>query len=262
VELPARAGGLRADRRRLVAEREVLIGQLIRSNEDLERFAYAAAHDLKTPLRSIDNLASWIDEDAGDAMPPASREHLRKLRGQVRRMERLLSDVLEYSRIEHRRNPQSAELIDGAALMETVVSLASPPDGFTVRHSGFEALRLPRMPLQQILHNLVSNAVKHHDKPAGTVDVTAENTPSGLIVRVCDDGPGIAPEFHGRIFEMFQTLKPRGDTDGNGMGLTLVKKLVTLHGGDIAVESQPGLGACFRFTWPQAMAEAPPQGQE
>jgi len=228
----------------------------MRSNEDLERFAYAAAHDLKTPLRSIDNLASWIDEDAGDSLAADSREHLHKLRTQVRRMERLLADVLEYSRIEHRRDPRSTELVDGGALMDTVVSLAAPPDGFTVRHSGFHGLPLPRMPLQQILHNLIGNAVKHHDKPSGTVEVTADHTPPHLVIRVRDDGPGIAPEFHGRIFEMFQTLKPRSDKDGSGMGLTLVKKLVTLHGGDIAVESQPGQGACFRFTWPHVIADA------
>jgi len=240
-----------------VAEREVLIRQLMRSNEDLERFAYAAAHDLKTPLRSIDNLAAWVDEDAGDTLDSVSRDHLHKLRNQVRRMERLLADLLEYSRIEHRRNPKNTEVMDGAALMDTVVALVAPPDGFTVRHSGFSGLHFPRMPLQQILHNLVSNAVKHHDRETGMVEVTAQDGADGMTIRVRDDGPGIPPEFHGRIFEMFQTLKPRADTDGSGMGLTLVKKLVTLHGGDIAVESQPGQGACFRFTWKQA-----PQGQE
>ncbi len=249
-ELTARAGRLLTERRRLVAEREVLIRQLMRSNEDLERFAYAAAHDLKTPLRSIDNLALWIDEDAGEAMDAASRDHLHKLRKQVRRMERLLGDVLEYSRIEHRRSPESAERMDGAALMDAVVALVAAPEGFTVRHSGFAGLSLSRMPLQQILHNLVSNAVKHHDGTAGTVEVTAERAPGGLVVRVCDDGPGIPVEFHARVFEMFQTLKPRTDKDGSGMGLTLVKKLVTLHGGEITIESPPDRGVCFRFTWP------------
>ena len=255
-ELTARAGRLLTERRRQIAEREVLIQQLMRSNEDLERFAYAAAHDLKTPLRSIDNLALWIDEDAGEAMNAGSREHLHKLRNQVRRMERLLGDVLEYSRIEHRRGPRSTERMDGAALMDAVVALVAPPEGFTVRHSGFAGLSLPRMPLQQILQNLVSNAVKHHDKPSGTVDITAENGADGLVVRVRDDGPGIPAEFHARVFEMFQTLKPRTDKDGSGMGLTLVKKLVTLHGGEIAIESQPGQGACFRFTWPEGKKPA------
>jgi signal transduction histidine kinase len=250
-ELIARAGRLLAERRRQVAEREVLIEQLMRSNEDLERFAYAAAHDLKTPLRSIDNLACWADEDAGDTLAAASREHLHKLRNQVRRMERLLSDVLEYSRIEHRRSPKSAELIDGAGLMDAVVALVDPPDGFTVRHSGFEGIGLPRMPLQQILHNLIGNAVKHHDKTSGVIEVMAERGPDGLVVQVRDDGPGIPAEFQAKVFEMFQTLKPRSESDGSGMGLTLVKKLVTLHGGEITVESQPGQGARFRFTWPE-----------
>ena len=146
--------------------------------------------------------------------------------------------------------------MDGAALMDAVVALVAPPEGFTVQHSGFAGLSLPRMPLQQILQNLVSNAVKHHDKPSGTVDITAESGADGLVVRVRDDGPGIPAEFHARVFEMFQTLKPRTDKDGSGMGLTLVKKLVTLHGGEIAIESQPGQGACFRFTWPEGKEPA------
>jgi signal transduction histidine kinase len=251
-ELGAKAGRLVAERRNILAGRERLVQQLTRSNHDLERFAFATAHDLKSPLRSIDNLASWIEEDAADSLPEDSGEHLRKLRSQVRRMERLLDGVLEYSRMTADMEAGEGEIISGTTLMEDIVALVAPANDFTiVAAEQFDALQIQRMPLQQILYNLVMNAVQHHHKGEGRVEVSVEDLGGRLAFSVRDDGPGIDLQYHEKIFDMFQTLTPRSNRESSGMGLAMARKLVAAHGGDISVDSKPGYGACFRFTWPK-----------
>jgi signal transduction histidine kinase len=114
------------------------------------------------------------------------------------------------------------------------------------------------MPLQQVLINLVSNALKHHDKKTGCIEVSVEDLGTKLEFTVRDDGPGIPPEFHEQIFKMFQTLKPRDQVEGSGMGLAMVRKYIEFAGGQIAVESEVGRGSTFRFSWPkQPMEEEP-----
>jgi len=107
------------------------------------------------------------------------------------------------------------------------------------------------MPLQQILMNLISNAIKHHDKAQGCIEVSVEDCADRYVFAVQDDGPGIAARFHDQIFKMFQTLRPRDQVEGSGMGLAMVRKHVELHGGTIGVESGQGRGSIFRFTWPK-----------
>ncbi len=119
------------------------------------------------------------------------------------------------------------------------------------------AARLPtlvseRVPLEMVLRNLISNALKHHHHPqTGQVTVSATEQATFVEFAITDDGPGIAPQYHDRIFQMFQTLKPRDQVEGSGMGLATVKKLVESYGGNIHVDSRAGQGATFRFTWPK-----------
>lgn len=233
---------------KVLAEREHLIQKLTKSNQELERFAYAAAHDLKSPLHSISNLSQWIEEDLGDALGN-SKEHMTKLRQQVQRMKKLLDDLLEYSRVEQKLTPDETKIVDGDTLIKNIISLISPSNAFIIMTSeAFKSIQVPRMPLQQIFFNLIQNAVKHHGKAGGLIDISVEENDSEYTFKVCDDGQGIAPEYHQKIFEMFQTLAPR-HKDGTGMGLAFVKKLVTANGGDIKVESSVGQGTCFVFTW-------------
>ena len=106
------------------------------------------------------------------------------------------------------------------------------------------------MPLQQILLNLTGNAIKHHDKSTGQIEVTAEDLGSLQAFAVSDDGCGIAAQYHDRIFKMFQTLKPRDQVEGSGMGLAIVRKYIDQSGGSLSLESSEGAGSCFRFTLP------------
>ncbi|HEX8385350.1 MAG TPA: PAS domain S-box protein [Rubricoccaceae bacterium] len=235
-----------AELARRVAERTA---ELERSNRELDQFAYVASHDLKGPLRGIDNLASWIAEDAAGVLPDESRRHLGLLRGRVQRLEALLESLLVYSRAG--RTSGMAEPVDVAALLRDVVDVLDLPAGFTVEPAGpLPTLETYRAPLELVFRNLVSNAVKHHDRPDGHVRVSARVAGRFAEFTVADDGPGIAPEYHERAFELFQTLRPRDEVEGSGMGLAVVKKTTESLGGTVRVESTPGAGAAFTFTWP------------
>ena len=234
------------------AERERLIKALAQSNKELDDFAYVASHDLKAPLRVIDNAARWLEEDLDEVLDEESRENIGLLRNRVKRLEKLLDDLLEYSRVGRKMNASYAEVISGDALANDLLLLLDSPPDFAIRfNAGFRQLNFYRMPLQQVLLNLISNGIKHHDKGAGAIDVTVEIGTDELVFTVSDDGPGIAPEFQEKVFKMFQTLKPRDQVEGSGMGLSLVKKQIEFLGHTISLESQVGEGCRFRFTWPK-----------
>lgn len=227
--------------------------ELERSNRELDQFAYIASHDLKAPLRGIDHLANWITEDAGTLLPTPSLEHLAKLRGRIQRMDRLLDDLLLYSRVGRRDG--APEAVNTATLVKDIVNLLAPA-GFTVTVADdLPTLMTPRAPLEIVLRNIIDNAFKHHQRPQeGNVQISA--LAQGDFVEFCikDNGPGIDAKFHERIFGVFQTLQPRDQVEGSGMGLALVKKTVEHRGGQVRVESMLGQGATFWFTWPKAPA--------
>ncbi len=226
--------------------------ELEHSNRELDQFAYIASHDLKTPLRGINNLAQWISEDAKEVLPEASTEHLVKLRGRVQRMERLLDDLLAYSRVG--RSEGKAESIETRALVEgVVVYLLTLPEGFTIHIAEtLPTLMSPRAPLELVFRNLIGNAIKHHLQPQqGTVEISAQEMGDFIEFCVRDNGPGIAAQHHERIFGMFQVLRPRDIVEGSGMGLAIVKKAVEHRKGKIRIESVEDKGTAFYFTWPK-----------
>ena len=259
------------------AQREALIRALERSNRDLDQFAYVASHDLKAPLRGISNLSSWIEEDLAAVMTPDARDQMALLRGRVHRMEALIDGVLQYSRAGRVRAP--AERVDTRALAGEVVELLAPRPGARVEVApGLPEVLAERVPLQQVLLNLVGNALKYAGRedarvrvsaepaagpdggpwdagPAGRAGATGEQrvaAPAWFRFTVADNGPGIAPQYHERVFGIFQTLQSRDRVEGTGIGLSVVKKIVEAQGGRAWVESAEGDGARFHFTWPAA----------
>jgi len=233
---------------------------LMRSNQELDEFAYAASHDLKAPLRVIFNASKWLEEDLEPYLTPATREDMDLLRRRVVRMEKLLDDLLEYSRIGRTADERRTEILSADKLIDNILGLIDLPAGFAVNLSpSLAGILVKRMPLQQILVNLIVNAVKHHNKKTGCIQISVEDLETHLEFAVRDDGPGIPAQFHEQIFKMFQTLKPRDQVEGSGMGLAMVRKHVEFSGGRIVVESEEDHGSTFRFTWPrlQQREEAP-----
>jgi signal transduction histidine kinase len=228
--------------------------ELERRNQELDDFAYVASHDLKAPLRAIHNLATWVIEDTGNTLPEAALSHVALLQQRVQRMDNLLAGLLEYSRIGRITGETSA--IDTSNLVKQTLDVCDIPAGFAITVAdSMPVLTAPRVLLELIFRNLIGNAVKHHDRGRGQITITGQDRGADVEFTVTDDGPGIPKEYYGRIFQMFQTLKPRDEVEGSGMGLALVKKTLDVHGGTIQVEPAPRRGTTFRFTWPKLGAD-------
>lgn len=235
-------------------EQKRLVLSLARSNEELDQFAYTASHDLKAPLRGIANLSAWLEEDLGTAITEPAREKLSLIRGRVHRMEALIDGILNYSRIGRVRHPHRQ--VDVGQLLTEVIELLAPRKGVTIEvEPDLPVLITEPISLQQVFLNLIGNALKHGKSDAPRVRVGALD--AGLFHEfiVADNGQGIAPEYHDKIWGIFQTLEARDKVEGTGIGLSMVRKIVELHGGRAWVESAPGDGAAFHFTWPKQEQE-------
>ena len=218
--------------------------------EELEQFAYVTSHDLKAPLRGIANLAAWLEEDLREKLTETTREQLQLLRDRVLRMNALIEGLLEYSRIG--KAAQSVVSVDTGELLAEIIDSLSPPDGVTIEvAANMPTLHTDRLHLYQVFSNLISNSIKHRRDGQGHTAVAVQERGEYYEFTVTDDGPGIAPEYHDRIFMMFQTLAVHDYGSNTGIGLALVKKIVQEHGGSITLESAEGTGATFRFTWPK-----------
>ena len=223
--------------------------ELEEANADLQQFAYIASHDLKQPLRGIDNLAKWINEDAADVLPAESKSHLAQIGTRILRMEKLINDLLTYSRLG--RNCSEVEEADLGRLIDGIAVDLAAQDKVQLNYTGATIrVRTVVVELEVVLRNLIGNAIKHSPESPSVV-ISAAKVNGILEIAVSDNGPGIPPKFHKTVFGMFQTLKSRDQVEGSGMGLAVVKKLVQGNGGQITVESNVGEGATFRFTWPQ-----------
>jgi signal transduction histidine kinase len=240
--------------RRQVERQVKRLGQLTdalrQSNEDLDQFAYVASHDLKAPLRGIATISEWLEEDLGGDLPPQSQEHLERLRGRVKRMEGLIDGLLQYSRAgHHQEDPRDVNV---GQVVEEVLDLLSPPQELQVEVAeDLPTLETEQFPLQQVLQNLLSNAIKHSNAEKPRVQIGWEEAGEMVRIWVQDNGPGIDPRYHDKIWRIFLTLKARDEVEGTGIGLSLVKKLVERRGGRVWVDSRPGEGATFHFLWPK-----------
>jgi signal transduction histidine kinase len=230
-----------------VTQREVIINDLRRSNKDLDYFAYIASHDLKAPLNVIKRLVSWVIEDCGAAMPQDCLENLELVMNRANRMEQLLQDLLSYSRIG--RDYLEAKELNVKDKVIELLSLIDLPMGFSMKCDDAEAL-VPEVPFGVVLLNLIANAIKHHDSGNAKIQVKVRRTKKANVITVIDNGPGIAKENQERIFDLFETLKPRDEEEGSGMGLSVVKRLVEHYGGNIKVEENRPRGTKFVVHWP------------
>lgn len=214
----------------------------------MEEFAYVASHDLRAPLRAIAQLSEWIAEDIGDRVEGETQRQLTLLQQRVARMDSLLVGLLDYSRVG--RDKVEVEELDLGALTQGVVQMLDD-ETFTFDVAQMPVVTTARGPLERVLLNLITNALKHHDRGHGRIAVGCTEGDDLLTFWVEDDGPGIPDGDRERVFKMFQKLRRRDEVEGNGMGLALIKRIVEDAGGTISLAPASPRGTRFTFTWPR-----------
>jgi len=226
---------------------------LEKRNSELDQFAYVTSHDLKAPLRAIANLSQWIEEDLSDQLNEENLHQMQLMRGRVHRLEALIDGLLQYSRAGRLKSPP--ERVDVGVLLTQIIDTLTPPVQFTLEVAPeMPTLVTERLPLQQVFTHLIDNAIKHHPSPDGRVEIGCQELEDAYEFSVADNGAGIAPQFHEKVFAIFQTLQARDTVENTGVGLAIAKRIVENKGGTIRLESQEGQGAKFCFTWPKKLS--------
>ena len=230
------------------AEIQRINTELTRVNRDLSEFADIISHDLRAPLRGMRYYAEDLEQSIEQGNTAASKALADRLRTQSHRMTRMLSDLLAYARAG--RKDEMVERVDTRALVEAIVASLPRPETHPIHVWGtWPAIETLATPLDLVLRNLIDNALKHHDRETGCIEISAAVHGEALEITVADDGPGIARHLHEVAFLPFRTL---GGSGGSGMGLALVRRVLEVVGAAITLESDPAVarGTTFRVRWP------------
>ena len=226
--------------------------ELTRSNEELARFAYVSSHDLKEPLRVVSLHTQLLGARHGDQLNAEAKECIRTVVEGATRMQKLIDGLLVYARVG--RSEESLATVDCTGLLGRVVAnlqASISEAGGEVKHGLLPVVEAREAQLTQVFQNLISNAIKFHGESPPLIEVGSKELESEYQFSVRDCGIGIDPEYQKKIFEIFQRLHGRETYPGTGIGLSVCKKIIELHGGRIWVESEEGRGATFFFTLPK-----------
>jgi PAS domain S-box-containing protein len=241
-----------------ITDRKQAQADLEQRNQELDSFVYVVSHDLKAPLRAVANLSQWIEEDFDGSLSVINQKQMTLLRSRVHKMEATIDGLLEYARIGIA--VEAVESVCIAELLADVIDSIAPPPTFKISlPPELPTLSTRRLPLFQVLANLIGNGIKHHHSETGSIQISLEKRATKAVedrgdcyeFAIADNGPGIAPEHHDRMFKIFQAVNPQNRSDSTGIGLAIVKKIVEAEGGTIWLESEPGKGTTFYFTWLQ-----------
>lgn len=220
------------------------------SNRELKSFAYIASHDLKSPLKAFRAISEWLEFDLQGKLSDVDKNHFAMLYQRISRMEKLLDDLLNYSKINKGIVPSKP--IQFNSIVNEAKELIDIPKEMAITYTqDTDDVTVNEMPLKQVIINLISNAVKYHDKQDGLIEISVSESPEYYMFSVKDNGPGIPEEHHQTIFEMFKKLESRDIVEGSGMGLAFVKRIVQKVGGRIELKSDVGEGSNFIISWPK-----------
>jgi PAS domain S-box-containing protein len=224
---------------------------LQRSNRDLEQFAYVASHDLQEPLRMVASYTQLLERRYREQLDDDAREFIDYAVDGANRMQTLINDLLQYSRVGTRGNPfEPTDMNEVMADIRVRLGVAIEESGAMLTHDELPTVPADRQQIAQVFQNLVANAIKFKGQEQPRIHVSADKEKTNWRFSVTDNGIGIEPEYKDRIFIIFQRLHSRREYAGTGIGLAVCKKIVERHGGQIRVESQPGKGCVFSFTLP------------
>ncbi len=221
-------------------------------NRELDQFAYVASHDLKAPMRGIRQLTKWIVSDLEGKVDERTSRYLEQMETRVKRLQGLLDALLHYSRVG--RQAIDLKPLDTHTLVLGIIEILDTPASMKIEIQGdLPPLTTDRRVFDQVILNLLGNAVSHHDRETGLIVISGERKGDQIALTIKDDGPGINEKFHTKIFEMFQTLRPRDEVESSGMGLAIVKKALAQVGATITVHSNPNekRGTTFIVLWPR-----------
>ncbi len=231
-------------------EQDKLRQKLEDMNKELTDFAYVVSHDLKAPLRGIKSLADWIICDHSTSLNKEGQEQLTLLQNRVDRMQELINGILEYSRLG--QVSERPTEIDLNTLLPDIIDMLAISEDISIDiQKELPTLQCEKTRVSQIFQNLLSNAVKYRDKSKASIKVACSDDQAYWRFSITDNGPGIKKQYQDKIFQLFQTLQPKDESDSTGIGLSVVKKSVTMHGGRVWVESEVGQGSTFFFTLPK-----------
>ncbi len=229
----------------------LLLKSVEKKNKELNDFAYIVSHDLKAPLRAIGSLTNWLMKDYGDKFDADGKQYIELLIGRVSRMDSLIDGILQYSRIG--KTKEGEQDIDMRNLINEIISALAPPDSIKITmDENLPVLHAGKISMVQIFQNLISNAISYMDKPLGLIHIGCVEEDSQWIFMVKDNGPGIEEKYFEKIFQIFQSLKSRDESESTGIGLAIVKKTIESYGGKVWVESVFGSGSIFYIAFPKS----------
>jgi signal transduction histidine kinase len=252
------AEGMSGDLHRREQQLQRATADIVRSNRDLERYATIAAHDLQEPLRSILAYSDLLHRKYEDSLNEEVRDYIDRMAQAAERMRTLVTDLLAYARLEtgeHRSRNVDLNSVVQAAIADLTFQIEET--GATVDAASLPTVVGSERELIGVFANLLSNALKYRaPERAPVVRISAQRGDDEWVIRVADNGIGIAPDYHLRIFELFRRLGPRDDGAGTGLGLAICARTIAQHGGRIWVDSEEGRGATFAFTLPAHVSRA------
>ncbi|MBF0474044.1 MAG: GHKL domain-containing protein [Nitrospirae bacterium] len=237
--------------RKLSQERQArMLIDLEAVNQELNDFAYIISHDLKAPLRSIGSLVDWIINDYSDKLDQEGKNYMSLLVKRVRRMHSLIESLLGYS-VLGRFVDKMVDTDISQTVMYVIEELNVPSHIQISIIDKLPILTFEKDLMRQIFYHLIGNAIKFIDKEKGEIKITCKEDQNTWIFNVEDNGIGIEEKYFDKIFQIFQTLTSRDEFESNGIGLTIVKKIVEMYGGSLWVTSTLNIGSKFSFTLPK-----------